>query len=127
MLEASLPFTRTFRCSTGEQALAVARASQAQARIDAFRVALRTDIAALRAAVLERRDTADRYRSAAVNSAGEIERIAQVSYDAGERGILDVLDAYRSGSSARIRQATLDLAVRQAEIELEFTTGLEIQ
>jgi len=62
-----------------------------------------------------------------VNSAGEIERIAQVSYDAGERGILDVLDAYRSGSSARIRQATLDLAVRQAEIELEFTTGLEIQ
>jgi cobalt-zinc-cadmium efflux system outer membrane protein len=110
-----------------EQALAVARASQAQARIDAFRVALRTDIAALRAAVLERRDTADRYRSAAVNSAGEIERIAQVSYDAGERGILDVLDAYRSGSSTRIRQATLDLAVRQAEIELEFTTGLEIQ
>jgi cobalt-zinc-cadmium efflux system outer membrane protein len=110
-----------------EQALAVARASQAQARIDAFRVALRTDIAALRATVLERRDTADRYRSAAVNSAGEIERIAQVSYDAGERGILELLDAYRSGSSARVRQAALDLAVRQAEIELEFTSGVEIQ
>jgi outer membrane protein, heavy metal efflux system len=101
-----------------EQALAVARA---------FRVALRTDIAALRAAVLERRDTADRYRSAAVNSAGEIERIAQVSYDAGERGILELLDAYRSGSSARVRQAALELAVRQAEIELEFTSGVEIQ
>jgi outer membrane protein, heavy metal efflux system len=110
-----------------ERALAVARASQAQARIDAFRVALRTDIAALRAAVLERRDTADRYRSAAVNGAGEIERIAQVSYDAGERGILELLDAYRSGSSARVRQATLDLAVRQAEIELEFTSAVEIQ
>jgi len=110
-----------------ERALAVARASQAQARIDAFRVALRSDIAALRTTVLERRDTADRYRSAAVNSAGEIERIAQVSYDAGERGILELLDAYRSGSSARVRQAALDLAVRQAEIELEFTSGLEIQ
>ena len=110
-----------------ERALAVARASQAQARIDAFRVALRSDVAALRATVLERRDTADRYRSAAVNSAGEIERIAQVSYDAGERGILELLDAYRSGSSARVRQAALDLAVRQAEIELEFTSGLEIQ
>jgi outer membrane protein, heavy metal efflux system len=110
-----------------ERALAVARASQAQARIDAFRVALRSDIAALRTIVLERRDTADRYRSAAVNSAGEIERIAQVSYDAGERGILELLDAYRSGSSARVRQAALDLAVRQAEIELEFTSGLEIQ
>ena len=110
-----------------DRVLAVARATQAKARIDAFRVALRTDIAALRATVLERRDTADRYRSAAVNNAGEIERIAQVSYDAGERGILELLDAYRSGSSARVRQAALDLAVRQAEIELEFTSGVEIQ
>ena len=109
-----------------ERALAVARASQAEARADGFRVALRADITALRAAVLERRDTADRYRAAAVNSAGEIERIAQVSYDSGERGILELLDAYRTGSSARIRQAALDLAVRQAELELEFVSGWEI-
>jgi len=123
-VQASIPL---FDRGQPEQALAVARASQAQARIDAFRVVLRSDIAALRAIVLERRDTADRYRSAAVNNAGEIERIAQVSYDAGERGIVELLDAYRSGSSARVRQAALDLVVRQAEIELEFTTGLEIQ
>jgi outer membrane protein, heavy metal efflux system len=110
-----------------ERASAIARASHAQARIDAFRVALRSDISALRATVLERRDAADRYRSATANGAGEIERIAQVSYDAGERGIFELLDAYRSGSSARVRQATLDLAVRQAEIELEFTSGVEIQ
>src|SRR5437879_1640943 len=69
-----------------ERALAMARASQAEARADAFRLALRSDIAALRAAVLERRETADRYRSAAVDTAGQIERIAQVSYDEGERG-----------------------------------------
>jgi cobalt-zinc-cadmium efflux system outer membrane protein len=123
-VHANIPF---FDRGKPERALAVARASQAQARIDAFRVALRSDISALRATVLERRDTADRYRSAAVNSAGEIERIAQVSYDAGERGILELLDAYRSGSSARVRQAALELNVRQAEIELEFTSGVEIQ
>jgi cobalt-zinc-cadmium efflux system outer membrane protein len=110
-----------------ERASAIARASQAQVRIDAFRVALRSDISALRATVLERRDAADRYRSATANGAREIERIAQVSYDAGERGIFELLDAYRSGSSARVRQATLDLAVRQAEIELAFTSGVEIQ
>jgi len=110
-----------------EQAIATARASQAQARIQVFDITLRSDIAALRATVLERRDTADRYRSAAVNSAGQIERIAQVSYDAGERGILELLDAYRSGSLARVRQALLDLAVRQAEVELEFVSGWEIQ
>jgi cobalt-zinc-cadmium efflux system outer membrane protein len=109
-----------------ERALALARAAQAEARADTFRTMLRADIAALRAAVLERRDTADRYRSAAVDNAATIERIARVSYEAGERGILELLDAYRSGSSARIRQAALDLAIRQAELELEFVSGWEI-
>ena len=63
---------------------------------------------------------------AAVTSADQIERIAQVSYDAGERGILELLDAYRIGLAARVRQAALDAAVRQAEIELEFVSGWEI-
>jgi cobalt-zinc-cadmium efflux system outer membrane protein len=83
-------------------------------------------VSALREAVLQRRFAAERYRTAAVGGAAEIERIAQVSYDAGERGILELLDAYRIGASARIRQAALDLAVRQAEIELAFATGWEI-
>jgi outer membrane protein, heavy metal efflux system len=122
-VHASVPL---FDRSRPERALAEARAKQAEARVDAFRVALRTEIAALRAAVIERRETADRYRNAAVSGAGQIERIAQVSYDAGERGILELLDAYRTGASARLRQATLDAAVRQSEIELEFVSGREI-
>ena len=76
--------------------------------------------------VVERRAAAERYRAEAVNGADQIERIAQVSYDAGERGILELLDAYRTSAAARIRQASLDLAVRQAEIELEFVSGWEI-
>ena len=109
-----------------ERALAAARATQAQARLDAFRLVLRGQIAALYAAVVERRGAADRYLAEAINSADQIERIAQVSYDAGERGILELLDAYRIGFSARIRQAALDATVRQAEIELEFVSGWEI-
>jgi cobalt-zinc-cadmium efflux system outer membrane protein len=122
-VHASLPL---FDRNRPERALAEARARQAEARAEAFDVALRMEIAALRAAVIERRGTADRYRTAAVNGAGEIERIAQVSYDAGERGILELLDAYRAGASARVRQANLEAAVRQAEIELEFVSGWEI-
>ena len=80
----------------------------------------------MRAAVIERRETADRYRRGAVDGADQIERIAQVSYDAGERGILELLDAYRIGATARVRQAALDAAVRQAEIELEYVSGWEI-
>jgi outer membrane protein, heavy metal efflux system len=108
-----------------ERALALARERQAEARVDAFRFSLRTELAALRAAVVDRRAIASRYQGA-VSSATEIERIAQVSYDAGERGILELLDALRVGSSARTRQAALDLATREAEVELEFVSGWEI-
>jgi cobalt-zinc-cadmium efflux system outer membrane protein len=110
-----------------ERALALARAAQAEARAAAFRQVLRGQIGALRSVVIERRDVAERYRTLAVTSADQIERIAQVSYDAGERTIIELLDAYRTGSTARIRQASLDEAVRQAEIELEFVSGWEIQ
>jgi cobalt-zinc-cadmium efflux system outer membrane protein len=122
-VHASVPL---FDRSRGEKALAAARAAQAEARADAFRLQVRTDVTVLRAAVLERRKTADRYRAAAVTGANEIERIAQVSYDAGERGILELLDAYRTGTAVRLRQAMLDAAVRQAETELEFVSGWEI-
>jgi cobalt-zinc-cadmium efflux system outer membrane protein len=122
-VHASLPL---FDRNRPERAMADARAKQAEARAEAFRVALRTEIAALRAAVTERREAAERYRAAAVSGAAQIERIARVSYDAGERGILELLDAYRTGASARIRQAALDAAVRQAEIELEFVSGWEL-
>jgi outer membrane protein, heavy metal efflux system len=108
-----------------ERALAEARAAQANARSESFLTVLRGDVAALRASVLQRREAASRYRADALESAAQIERIAQVSYDAGERSILELLDASRLGASARTRQAALDLAVRQAEIELGFATGWE--
>lgn len=109
-----------------ERALAQAKAAHAQARAETFRVVLRSQIVALRAAALERRNSAERYRVATINSADQIERIAQVSYEAGERGILELLDAYRTTAFTRVRQATLDAAARQAEIELEFVSGWEI-
>ncbi len=110
-----------------EHALSQARASQAQARAEAFRLALRAAIAGWRAAVIERRGAAERYRASALATADQIERIAQVSYDAGERGILELLDAFRTRSTARVRQAALDAAAREAEIELEFVSGWEIR
>lgn len=109
-----------------ERAAAQARAAQVLAEAEALRLTVRTQIGAWRAAVIERRAIADRYRAAVGASAEEIERIAQVSYDNGERGILELLDAHRTASSARVRQTMLDAAVREAEIELEFVSGWEI-
>jgi cobalt-zinc-cadmium efflux system outer membrane protein len=109
-----------------ERTLALSKAAQAEAQIAAFRQTLQGQIAALRAAVIDRREGAERYRAEAVNRADDIARIARVSYDAGERSILELLDAYRISASARVRQAALDLAARQAELELEFASGWEV-
>jgi len=110
-----------------EKAAARAKRTQAEAELEAVRTTLRSQITAWREAVIQRRDVADRYRVIAIPAGADLERIAQVSYDAGERGILELLDAYRGTATARIRQSVLDLAVRQAEIELEFVSGWEIQ
>ena len=109
-----------------ERAAAEARGRQSRLEAEAFRRTVRGQIAAWRAAVVERREIADRYRAAAAAGADEIERIAVVSYEAGEHGILELLDAHRTASSARVRQAELEAGVREAEIELEFVSGWEI-
>ena len=109
-----------------EKAAARAKRTQAEAQLDALRTALRSQITGWRNVVIQRREVADRYRATAVPASADLERIAQISYDAGERGILELLDAYRSAATARVRQGTLDLAVRQAELELEFISGWEI-
>jgi cobalt-zinc-cadmium efflux system outer membrane protein len=109
-----------------ERAAARARARQARADSDVLRQAIRAQIGAWRAAVVERRALADRHRAGIAAGTAEIGRIAQVSYEAGERGILELLDAYRTDSAARVRQAELDAVVRVAEIELEFVSGWEI-
>lgn len=109
-----------------ERAAALARASQVRAEADALRLHVRSQITGWRVAVVERRRIAAEYRDAVAASVEQIERIAQVSYDAGEQGILELLDAHRTAATARLRQAALDAAVREAEIELEFVSGWEI-
>ena len=110
-----------------ERAVARARRSAAEAGAALFQAALRARTTALHALVAERRSAADGYRATASANVETLERIAQVSYDAGERGILELLDAYRGSAAVRTQQARLDAAVRQAEIELELVTGWEMQ
>lgn len=123
-VQATLPI---FDRGRPERAVAQARAGQAQAELDAFRATLRAEVAAARVAAQVRRRVAETYRESALSTTGEVERIARVSYDAGERGILELLDAYRTSAAARMRQGALDAAARAAEIELEFLSGWEIR
>lgn len=123
-VQATLPL---FDRGRVERGMALARENMASARLDAFRQALQAQVVTARDVVTARRAAADAYRGGSGRLAGEIERIARLSYDAGERGLLDLLDAHRAAVAARLRQGDLDHAARQAEIELEFLTGWEIQ
>ncbi len=68
----------------------------------------------------------DRFRSALSDTGPELVRIARVAYLEGEIGILQLLDAYRSQREAQIRSLEIELAVKEAQIELERVVGEEL-
>lgn len=110
-----------------ERAMADARGQLATAERDALRAEIGGSVRSLLAAAQERRSAADAYRRDAVPRSDQLRRIAQVSYDAGERGILELLDAYRSAADARLRLLDLDHAAANADIDLELATAVEIR
>jgi outer membrane protein, heavy metal efflux system len=56
-------------------------------------------------------------------AADELTQIAQVAYREGEVGILELLDAVRTASRARVRSIDLRLEARLAQIALERAVG----
>lgn len=56
-------------------------------------------------------------------SAEELMRIAEVAYREGDTGILELLDAVRTASRARVRGVEIRLAARLAQIALERAVG----
>jgi cobalt-zinc-cadmium efflux system outer membrane protein len=114
-----------FDRSRPEQARAEARWRQVTAELDVRRMQVRASVVTLRDIVERRRASADAYRTSAATRSDDLRRIARVSYEAGERGILELLDAYRSAATARARLADLDALVADAEVELEYVSGWE--
>jgi cobalt-zinc-cadmium efflux system outer membrane protein len=78
------------------------------------------DLYSIRSAALE---TFDRETT---GSGQELLRISRVGYDEGEVGILQLLDAYRLIRTTTQKRLELQLAVREAEIELSRAAGVEV-
>jgi|SRR5688572_24488058 len=78
-------------------------------------IAAMSDVLALRQEAIR---TAD-----ASSPAGELTRIAEISYTEGEAGVLELLDAHRMAARARIRAIDMRLAARLAQIALERVVG----
>lgn len=68
-------------------------------------------------------DLAREVRRQDVTAARKLVRTAKVAYEAGEIGILALLDAYREEADTLIRALQLEERARQAHIKLERLTG----
>lgn len=69
------------------------------------------------------RDAAVRFRAQSVDASRELARVAEAAYRAGEGGVLDLLDAYRTLMEAEAEALGLELAARLSRIELDQMTG----
>lgn len=105
----------------------VSRLSAEQTRMEAQRRALEHEIraqvtGAYRVLAL-RRDALERYRQDLGETNRDLRQIAQVAYQEGEVGILELLDVFRLHRQSQQRLLELEGAVREALIELERVTG----
>jgi cobalt-zinc-cadmium efflux system outer membrane protein len=86
---------------------------------------IESDVRAAYEAVALRRQAAADYSRALGNTATEMTRIAQVAYEEGERGILELLDANRAAMQSVLQALELSWLSKQAEIELNRAVGEE--
>jgi len=70
-----------------------------------------------------RRQAAEEYQLQFKEQGPQLERIAQIAYQEGELGILELLDAYRVRRLSILRTLELTAASKQAEIGLERAVG----
>jgi len=110
----------------GQAAEAIGRA-QAALALERRQAALHQALAEIESAYAElllRRDAERTYARAP--SADELIRIAWVSYQEGERGILELLDAYRTALAVRLRHMELAAATRESALALDRAVGEEV-
>lgn len=73
----------------------------------------------------ELRESAIAFRGGATDASSALVEIAEVAYRAGEVGILELLDAYRSAVDADTELIDLELRCRIAAIELLHAAGID--
>ena len=83
----------------------------------------RGEVSGLAAEARELRNAARLFREQALPTSERLTATAEAAYRAGEVGILELLDAYRTALDAEIEAAELEQRAREAEIELSRALG----
>jgi outer membrane protein, heavy metal efflux system len=123
-VELRLPVFDRGRAAVGAAQAALATAS---AERDALRTRIDAEVQTAHAVVTELHSLVLAYEQDVAGSGAELARVAQVAYDEGELGILELLDAYRVAMEGQLHAIDLRGRTRAALIELELAAGLDGQ
>jgi len=116
----SLPL---FDRGQGTRAVATSEAALLRAQRDALAQRAESEAESALAEAVALREAEKAYRVA--GNPEELVTIARAAYEAGEMRILELLDAYRTALSARLKTIELSAGARRAEVELSRALGKE--
>ena len=109
---------------------AAVRARAAVSQVDLQKEILAREIRAEVQATLARaraaRQTAGRFDGPVEQRAGELRRIAQLAFDEGENGILELLDAVRTSLRMELQALAARHEARREQINLDHVMGREV-
>ncbi len=110
---------------------AAARANAASGQVELRREMLereiRADVKSALARAQAARDAAERFSGQVEGRAGELRRIAQLAYDEGEKGILELLDAFRTSLRMELQALATRHEAKREQIELNRVMGREVR
>ena len=109
-----------------DRALAEAKAEKARARRRILESQILADVRAAHDSLRIRRQNARDYRLQVGNRTRDLLEIAQVAYEEGELGILELLDAVSGGRRTKLRQWELEAAAKMAEIDFDRSVAREL-
>lgn len=112
-----------FYQSGGERLAAQAELERATSRQALLRRKYTARVIGLAEQTRRLRAAAATYRKEGLDRSERVADVARSAYDAGEIGMLELLDAYRGLVDARLRALTLAKSAREHEIELRRNLG----
>jgi outer membrane protein TolC len=112
-----------FRRGQGTIQAARSTADAAQFDVQALETRIPTEVIRAIAVYQQRRSERDRYQSAVKQRAEKLLRIAQTAYREGARGILELVDAYRTSREVRLRDLELRAAAEAAGFDVAEAIG----
>ncbi len=115
-----------FAKGQAERAVAKARENRARAGRRLLESEILADIRAAHDALRIRRRIAQEYAQEAASRARELLGIADVAYEEGEIGILDLLEAHGTMHRTQLRELALRIAAKLAEVEFDRSVAKEL-